>query len=142
MKNYYQHVKLFIKRFFLIVLIYQICRGLFYFFNRKAFDRIQIKSFLGGLHFDLSAIAYINLLFALLHLIPGNFKNNPNYQKVLKIAFFAVNLIFILTNFVDFEYYKFTGRRSTFGMITASGIRITSYNVCYTKLLRAQCSSR
>ncbi|WP_445721019.1 LTA synthase family protein [Flavobacterium sp.] len=40
----------------------------------------------------------------------------------MKIGFFIVNFIFILTNFVDFEYYKFTGRRSTFGMITASGM--------------------
>lgn len=122
MKNYFQHLKLFTKRFLLIVFIYQICRGLFYFFNRNAFDKIHFKSFLGGLHFDLSAIAYINLLFAFLHLVPGSFKNNPIYQKWLKISFFFVNLIFILTNFVDFEYYKFTGRRSTFGMITASGM--------------------
>lgn len=122
MKNYFQHVKLFAKRFFLIVLIYQICRGLFYFFNRNAFDKINFKSFLGGLHFDLSAIAYINILFAILHLVPGSFKNKPRFQKWLKISFFTVNLVFILTNFVDFEYYKFTGRRSTFGMITASGM--------------------
>lgn len=122
MKNYFQHVKLFTKRFLLIVFIYQICRGLFYFFNRNSFDNAHYKSFLGGLQFDLSAIAYINLLFALLHFIPGSFKNNPVYQKGVKIGFFIVNLIFILTNFVDFEYYKFTGRRSTFGMITASGM--------------------
>lgn len=122
MKSYFSHVKLFAKRFLLIVIIYQICRGLFYFFNRNAFDKVIAKSFIGGLHFDLSAIAYINILFALLHLVPGNFKNKPNYQKGLKISFFVVNLVFILTNFVDFEYYKFTGRRSTFGMITASGM--------------------
>ena len=77
---------------------------------------------MGGLHFDLSAIAYINILFALLHLVPGNFKNRPNFQKWLKISFFIINLVFMLVNFVDFEYYKFTGRRSTYGMITASGM--------------------
>lgn len=122
MKNYFQHLKLFVKRFFLVVFVYQVCRGLFFFFNRNSFDKINFKSFLGGLHFDVSAIAYINILFAILHLIPGNFKNKPNFQKWLKISFFTVNLVFILTNFVDFEYYKFTGRRSTFGMITASGM--------------------
>ncbi len=72
--------------------------------------------------YDLSAIGFINLFFILLHLIPGNFKYKPNYQKRLKIAFFAVNLIFIATNFVDFEYFKFTGRRSSFGLITAKGM--------------------
>ena len=122
MQNYFQSIKLFFKRFLIVLFVYQICRFLFYFFNRNAFESISAKGFLGGIHFDLSAIAYINLIFAILHLLPGNFKYKPNYQKGLKIAFYVVNLIFIFTNFVDFEYYKFTGRRSTFGMITASGM--------------------
>lgn len=122
MKSYKQHIKLFTKRFLLVVICYQICRILFYLLNQNTFTEVNFKSFLGGLRFDLSAIAYINLLFAFLHLIPGNFKNSKGYQKGLKIGFYVVNLVFILTNFVDFEYYKFTGRRSTFGMITASGM--------------------
>ncbi|WP_269235334.1 LTA synthase family protein [Flavobacterium flavigenum] len=122
MKNHLQSALLFFKRFLLLLLIYQFCRLLFLFFNINAFNGLNLKIFLGGLHFDLSAIAYINLLFVVLHLIPGNFKYKANYQKGLKIAFFAVNLVFILTNFVDFEYYKFTGRRSSFGMITARGM--------------------
>lgn len=123
MVNYYSSVKLFFKRFFIVLFIYQICRLLFYFFNRNAFGTISIESFIGGIRFDLSAIAYINILFAIIHFIPGNFKYKERFQKGLKIAFFAVNLLFILTNFVDFEYYKFTGRRSSFGMITASGMK-------------------
>ncbi|MFC4739730.1 LTA synthase family protein [Flavobacterium ponti] len=106
----------------MIVIIYQLCRLLFLFFNRNAFNGLTLKTFLGGLHFDLSAIAYINIIFAILHFIPGKFKYKSGYQKGLKIAFYVVNLVFILTNFVDFEYYKFTGRRSSFGMITASGM--------------------
>jgi len=122
MSNYFSSVKLFFKRFFIVLFFYQICRLLFYFFNQNAFENISAKGFLGGIHFDLSAIAYINIVFAIFHFIPGNFKYKPNYQKVLKICFFVVNFFFILTNFVDFEYFKFTGRRSTFGMITASGM--------------------
>ena len=122
MQDYFQSIKLFFKRFLIVLFIYQICRFLFYFFNRNSFENISAKGFLGGIHFDLSAIAYINLIFAILHLLPGNFKYKTNYQRGLKIAFFTINLTFILTNFVDFEYYKFTGRRSTFGMITASGM--------------------
>ncbi|WP_338378527.1 sulfatase-like hydrolase/transferase [uncultured Flavobacterium sp.] len=122
MRNYFQSIILFFKRFLLIVIIYQLCRLLFLFFNRNAFNGLTLKTFLGGLHFDISAIAYINILFSILHFIPGKFKYKSGYQKGLKIGFYVVNLIFILTNFVDFEYYKFTGRRSSFGMITASGM--------------------
>ena len=122
MQNYFSSVRLFFKRFLLIVFIYQLCRILFLLFNTNSFTDLSFKTFLGGFHFDISAIAYINILFAVLHFLPGNFKYKLGFQKGLKIGFFVVNLIFILTNFVDFEYYKFTGRRSSFGMITASGM--------------------
>lgn len=122
MKNYLQSAALFLKRFLLLVAIYQLCRVLFLLFNYEAFTALSFKTFLGGLHFDLSALAYINLIFVILHFIPGNFKYRSRYQKGVKIAFFSVNLLFILSNFIDFEYYKFTGRRSSFGMITASGM--------------------
>lgn len=122
MKNYFKSILLFFKRFLLVLFIYQICRFLFLYFNKSAFSGLDLKVFLGGIHFDLSAIAYINILFVFLHLFPAKFIYKKGYQRALKIAFYTVNLIFILTNFVDFEYYKFTGRRSTFSMITASGM--------------------
>lgn len=122
MTNYYKSLKLFAKRILLVVIIYQLCRVAFLLLNFKTFNQPFFSSFLGGLRFDLSAIAYINLLFALLHCVPGKFKYQNSYQKILKILFYIVNLIFILTNFVDFEYYKFTGRRSTFGLMTAQGM--------------------
>lgn len=122
MTNYYKSLILFVKRILLVVLIYQLCRFLFLVFNFSAFNKPFFSTFFGGLRFDLSAIGYINLLFALLHCIPGKFKYNRIYQKVLKILFYSVNLIFIITNFVDFEYYKFTGRRSSFGLLTAQGM--------------------
>jgi hypothetical protein len=83
---------------------------------------VTTSVFWGGIIYDLSAISFINLFFIVLHLIPGNFKYRKNYQKRLKIAFLVVNLVFIATNFIDFEYYKFTGRRSSFGLITAKGM--------------------
>lgn len=122
MANYYKSLALFAKRILLVLLIYTICRVLFLIFNFGAFNRPFFNAFIGGVRFDLSAIAYINLLFAFFHAVPGKFKYHKIYQKTLKILFYAVNLVFILTNFVDFEYYKFTGRRSTFGLLTAQGM--------------------
>lgn len=122
MYNYYSLLKLLAKRLFIVFLMYQICRILFLAFNQDSFTNINLNTFIGGFRFDLSAISFINIIFVLLHLVPGNFKYRPGYQKGLKIGFFAVNIIFIATNFVDFEYYKFTGRRSSFGLITAKGM--------------------
>jgi len=122
MANYYKSLILFAKRILLVVIMYQLCRLLFLVFNFGTFSEPFFNTFLGGLRFDLSAIAYTNLLFALLHCLPGKFKYNTIYQKILKILFYSVNLLFIISNFVDFEYYKFTGRRSTFGMLSAQGM--------------------
>lgn len=122
MYNHYSLLKLLAKRLGIVFLIYQICRILFLAFNRDSFTNINMDTFIGGCRFDLSAISFINIVFVLLHLVPGNFKYRPGYQKGLKIAFFTVNLLFIATNFVDFEYYKFTGRRSSFSLITAKGM--------------------
>lgn len=113
---------LFIKRLVLVVLVYQICRILFYFFNTNFFETITLKEILGGLRFDLSAITYINLIFVILHFLPLKLYFTKGYQKFLTLSFFGINLLFIATNFVDFQYYKFTNRRSTFSLITANGM--------------------
>lgn len=106
----------------MIFVAYQLCRVVFIACNKSYFPNIDANSFLGGAVFDLSAIGFTNLLFVLLHLLPGSFQYRKGYQKGLKIAFYVVNLIFLATNFVDFEYFKFTGRRSSFGLITAKGM--------------------
>ncbi len=122
MTNYKNLILLFLKRILLILIIYQISRFLFYIFNKSSFSNITPKILWGGLIYDLSAIGFINLLFVVLFLFPSPILYNKTYQKTIKILFYIVNIIFIATNFVDFEYYKFTGRRSTFDLITAKGM--------------------
>jgi len=113
---------LLLRRLLIVFALYQLCRFLFLLFNWDTFQDLDFRTFWGGLVFDFSAIGFINLIFTLAHLLPGYLKSNPLYQKVLKISFYVVNLIFIATNFVDFQYFKFTGRRSSFGLITAKGM--------------------
>lgn len=122
MTNYKNLLFLFLKRILLILCIYQISRILFYFLNKSSFTNITPKVFWGGLIYDLSAIGFINILFVVLFLFPSKIIYNKSYQKTIKVLFYVVNIIFIATNFVDFEYYKFTGRRSTFDLITAKGM--------------------
>lgn len=122
MFNYTQLLRLLFRRLLILFVVYQFSRLLFLLFNRGNFTNLDVKTFLGGALFDLSAIGFINLLFILLHLLPGNFKYHKKYQFGLKVSFYVVNLVFIATNFVDLEYYKFTGRRSSFGLITAKGM--------------------
>ncbi|HEY1194405.1 LTA synthase family protein [Flavobacterium sp.] len=122
MSNYKKNLIVFLKRFILIIAIYQICRILFYFINLESFNNLSTTVFAGGLLFDLAAVSYINIPFLIAHLVPGNFKYNNRYQKIVLLLFYIVNLAFIATNFIDIIYYRFTGRRSTFSMITADGM--------------------
>ncbi|MCP1995731.1 LTA synthase family protein [Flavobacterium sp. HSC-61S13] len=116
-------LKLFAKRLLVILFFYQLCRIAFYIYNYSFFvDSLDWKVWLGGMRFDLSVIGYVNLLFALLHLVPGSFQTNKFYQKFLLYSFYCVNTFVISLNFIDFEYFKFIGRRSSYGMITASGM--------------------
>lgn len=125
------------QRFFLILIIYQFVRIGFYFYNQSFFSEINAQVFIGGLLFDLSVLGYINLLFAILHLIPGKFQLNKTYQNFLFYSFYIVNAIFVCLNFIDYEYFRFVGRRSSFSMITAEGMSneikglIVSYFVDY-----------
>lgn len=121
-KIYSQNLLLFLKRFLLVFLFYQLCRVGFYFYNSHLLDTWSFKTFLGGVRFDLSALGYINILFALLHLVPGNFQTQKGYQKFLYYSFFITNIIILCLNYVDYEYFKFIGRRSTYAFITASGM--------------------
>lgn len=131
---------LFIQRFLLLVVIYQLIRVGFYLYNQSFFPEISSNVFIGGLIFDLSILGYINILFAIFHLIPGKFQTKKMYQNSLFISFFLVNGIFICLNFIDYEYFRFVGRRSSFSMITAEGMTneigglIASYFVDYWKI--------
>lgn len=122
MHNINQNVILFLKRFVLVLVTYQLSRILFFVLNRELFEKFTFKIFIGGVVFDLAVISYINVIFLFLHVVPWNFKYKPIYQSILKIAFYTVNLIFLSTNFIDIIYYRFTGRRSTFALITARGM--------------------
>lgn len=118
----YSSLFLFIKRLLIVFLFYQVVRVAFYLYNRSFFPEIDFELFLGGIRFDLSTIGYINLIFGVLHLFPGAFQENKRYQKTLFLSFFSVNALFISLNFIDFEYFRFIGRRSSFSMMTAEGM--------------------
>ncbi|MHC5201434.1 LTA synthase family protein [Myroides sp. LJL119] len=112
----------FIKRFFLFFIFYQIVRFGFYFYNKSLLDPIEFKTILGGMRFDLATLGYINIIFALLSLFPGYFQTRKGYQKFLFYSFYLVNILFVCLNFVDYEYFKFIGRRSSYAFITANGM--------------------
>lgn len=114
-------LKLFWTHIAIIFLGFQVCRIMFYLFNFNIFQEVSWQNFIGGMRFDLSVIGYVNIIFALFYLFPFQSKST-NSKFLFRMIFFIVNMTILSLNFIDFEYFKFTGKRSTFSMITATGM--------------------
>lgn len=116
-KNYI----LLLYRLGLLLLVYTICRMIFYLFNMDYFAEAtggQLSyAFLLGLRFDLTAIFAINSLYIIASLLPFNFQKRAGYNLFLKILYLALNLPLLYLNIIDSEYFKYTGKRTTFDVL-------------------------
>ncbi|MBI3138753.1 MAG: sulfatase-like hydrolase/transferase [Sphingobacteriales bacterium] len=102
----------------ILLVLYFICRLIFIFYNRAAFNFHSTAELLltcfYGLRFDLSAIAFTNLIFITGTLLPAPFTLNRYYQSFLNYLFILSNGFFLLLNFADTAYYPFITKRMQF----------------------------
>ncbi|NWJ50044.1 MAG: sulfatase-like hydrolase/transferase [Bacteroidetes bacterium] len=103
-------------RFLTILLLYSICRILFYSFNTGLFPSIDFIGLLQcmfyGLRFDISAILFLNLPIIALLILPFSFKKRESYQKALIILFIVINSLGFLANNADMAFYRFSLKRT------------------------------
>lgn len=101
--------------------LFMICRFLFYFFNTAFFPDISgshaLRLIVGGLRFDTVAVLYTNILYMLLMIIPFTFKYRRGFQKFLDYLFVVTNSIVLAANCMDFIYYRFTIKRTTWTIL-------------------------
>lgn len=104
-----------------IMALFMICRVLFYAFNSEYFPGISwqhgLRLLIGGVKFDIVAVLYINILYIFLMIVPFTFKYRRGYQKFLDYLFIVTNSIGIAANFMDFIYYRFTIKRTTWTIV-------------------------
>ncbi|OFX89203.1 MAG: hypothetical protein A2W99_01580 [Bacteroidetes bacterium GWF2_33_16] len=121
MKNYYYHIRLFLWRVLLLLLIFSISRLIFYLFNINYFNVPffhLLKILFVGIRFDISSIFYFNILFILFSLIPGEFKNHMHYQNLLFGLFITINILLLSTNVIDTKFFEFENKRLTADIFT------------------------
>lgn len=82
-------------------------------FNNAKFYDIFL-SFSHGIQFDYYSFVALGCPFVVLSLIPCSCFTKKYFQKILKVLFVLSVGIIILFNLIDSEYFKFTGKRSTF----------------------------
>lgn len=92
-------------------IVYSLLRVLFWLYNRELFSAPPLEVFLGGMRFDASAIAWLNLPWVLLMLIAPT----PEHRmgRIQLAVFLVVNAIGLFFNCVDLGYYAFSLKRST-----------------------------
>ena len=104
-----------------LVLLYSVCRLLFYVFNYTYFSDLNfielVKLFFFSIRFDISVIVLSNALFVFLYLWPFPVRETKSYRNVLKWLFIIVNSIALFTNCVDLAYFQFTLKRTNASVI-------------------------
>ncbi|HNW51708.1 MAG TPA: sulfatase-like hydrolase/transferase [Prolixibacteraceae bacterium] len=106
----------------IVFLLFSVQRIFFYWYNLDQFPGISAAHLfdlmVSGFKFDLTAILYVNLLFILLMVLPVPFKYSRGYKIVTKCVFLVTNSIAFIANLIDFVYFRYTLRRSDFGVFT------------------------
>lgn len=95
-----------------VALVYSVTRWLFAWLNSDQFTDVPVMSYLGGLRFDASAIAWTNLAWVLAYLVQPS--PERKWARHLQFILFIIpNTVALFFQFVDLEYYTFTLKRST-----------------------------
>ena len=108
-----------------MLVVYFVIRLVFFVDHRANFAdaslRQVLSAFVRGVRFDLSAIAYTNMLFILLSLAPAPLLVRTWYQRLLMAVFIVVNGAFVVFQVGDIAYYPFTGTRVTMDIFALTG---------------------
>jgi phosphoglycerol transferase MdoB-like AlkP superfamily enzyme len=117
MTTYFKQIGNLLYRILVLIVLYSLSRLFFFCINYQTFSGNDafgiLKVFFYGIRFDYSSIIQYNLLFILLYLLPFNVVYSRWYYRIVDFFFYVVNFFLLLTNFVDAEYFKYTGKRST-----------------------------
>ncbi len=104
-------LRVWLLRLGVVALVFSLQRVLFVLLNHEAFPATPAAAFLGGIRFDLSAIAWLYLPWTLTALIAE--RPSGWFRHLQKGLFHLSNVVCFFLNCTDLEYFKFTLKRST-----------------------------
>ncbi len=115
-------LRILLLRLAVVALIFTLQRLLFAVLNHQELPSPPLAAFIGGIRFDLSAMAWLYIPWLLASL----FNDAPGMalRRVQHFLFHLSNVFCFFLNSVDLEYFKFTLKRSTsdlFGIAAGGG---------------------
>jgi len=102
----------------MLYIAYSCTRLAFFLENHTVYEHLWSSPqawqiIVGGLYFDTSAIAYTNVLYILLVLLPCHLKETPAWQRFCQWLYLGVNSLGLAMNLGDTVYFQYTARRTT-----------------------------
>lgn len=107
-----------LKRLGVYLILMQLTRILFFFYNQATFQSFVFFDFIGGLWFDLITFHLIGLPYIFFQSIPFKFRTHRIYQVFTATLFYILLLSNVALNLVDVEYYKHSHKRSTMDLFS------------------------
>lgn len=121
MNQYKDQIKILVRRLLWVYVLFTLSRLLFFLLNKSSFQNLGFGELISicfyGLRFDTFSILVVNSLFILMSIWPFGFFYHHIYQLLLKWIFIFTNAIGLLLNFIDFAYYPYTQKRTTYDVV-------------------------
>ena len=95
--------------------LYFYIRNYEHFISLSFFDILY--AFVNGIRFDYYSFIVIGSIFVVLSFFPCKCFFNKHFRKILKYLFVIFTAFILAANFIDAEYFKFTGKRSTYDIV-------------------------
>lgn len=129
--------KISLKRFLFLLAAYFLTRLLFMVWNWPTFAHDSIGeiayAFWLGLRFDTAAILLTNAVLFLLWMMPSRWLSNRWVGRVDLGLFALINLICLGVGFVDSEFVKFIGKRSSYDLLfIRDDVERQSFSILFT----------
>lgn len=107
-----------LQRLGITLILLSVTRIIFFAINYIRFPNFLWYDFISGVWFDAITIGMWFSPFFLLSLIPNPWRWTTFYRVLLKVIFHFTNATMLIFNLIDFEYFKFTSKRSTADLFT------------------------
>lgn len=103
------------------MLIFFLCRLLFFFFNSQHFTDVSVTDFIAGSWFDLISTCLLFYPLIVIELFPNKNRESKLYLFLIKLFTVIPFTLGIFINLVDIEYFHHSASRSNYGLLTMLG---------------------